>query len=91
MQRWLERGLLGLAAAMAMLYAADWSVMRWEMAHGRAFETVMVKQLLATPLKGNKEEYDYMGDVPVQCSRSIFPQMGDAPCWWRARHLTQWQ
>ena len=91
MRRWMVRGLQALAIVLLTLYAADWLVMRWQMAHGRGFETAQVHMMLATPLKGQKEEYDYMGDVPVRCSRSIFPQAGNQPCWWLARHTTQWQ
>jgi hypothetical protein len=52
---------------------------------------VQVNQLLATPLKGNKMEYDLIGTVPQTCSRSIFPQKGNPACWWLQRHNSQWQ
>jgi hypothetical protein len=52
---------------------------------------VQVNQLLATPLKGNKVEYDLMGTVPVTCSRSLFPQQGNPACWWLKRHTSQWE
>jgi len=38
--------------------------------------------MIVTPLKGNKEEYDWGGDVDVDCSRSLFPQAGEGACWW---------
>ena len=37
-------------------------------------------------LKGNKVEYDFMGNVPMTCSRSLFPQQGHPACWWLERH-----
>ena len=52
---------------------------------------VQVNQFLATPLKGNKVEYDLMGTVPMTCSRSIFPQKGNPACWWLERHTSQWE
>ncbi|NYF78991.1 hypothetical protein [Granulicella arctica] len=90
-RRWIVRGIQLLAASLLLLYAADWAILRLRISHGTAFEVIQVHQFLATPLKGQKEEYDYMGDAPVSCSRSIFPQAGNPPCWWLARHTTQWQ
>jgi hypothetical protein len=52
---------------------------------------MQVDQYLETPLKGNKAEYDYMGTQPETCSRSLFPQAGNPPCWWLARHTSRWQ
>lgn len=54
-----------------------------------------VEQYLATPLKGNKAEYDYLGTADAPCSRSIFPQHAQSawnpPCWWLQRHPAQWK
>jgi hypothetical protein len=80
-----------LLAAILLLYAGDWAVLRYRAAHGTAFKTLQVEQYLATPLKGNKAEYDYMGTVAETCSRSLFPQAGNPPCWWLSRHTTRWQ
>ncbi len=84
----VARILVGL---LVLLWVADYGAMRARIAHGAAFGTVTVHQLLATPLKGQKEEYDFVGDATVTCSRSIFPQAGNQPCWWVARHTTVWQ
>jgi len=74
-----------------LLYLADWAVLRVRVWHGTGYRTVVVHQFLATPLKGNKQEYDLMGTVPETCSRSIFPQQGNPPCWWLVRHTSQWE
>jgi hypothetical protein len=87
----LVRWGLVLAVLVGLLYVGDWLVLRGRIAHGTAYGVVQVNQLLATPLKGNKVEYDLMGTVPVTCSRSIFPQQGDPACWWLERHTSQWQ
>ena len=52
--------------------------------------SVQVKQFLRTPLKGQKEEFDYMGTVDQPCVRSLFPHSSESPCWWLARHKIQW-
>ncbi|WP_263382109.1 hypothetical protein [Granulicella arctica] len=91
MGRLVLRGVLVLAVVLAFLYAGDWVVLHQRISHGTAFRTIPVHQFLATPLKGQKEEYDYDGDLPVTCSRSLFPQAGNLPCWWLSRHTTQWE
>jgi hypothetical protein len=89
--RWLVRVAQVLVVSVALLYAGDWAVMHIRISHGTAYGTVAVNQFLATPLKGNKVEYDWSGTVDQTCSRSIFPQAGNAACWWLERHKTQWQ
>jgi hypothetical protein len=88
---WLVRLVMGLAVVAGLLYVGDWAVLRVRVSHGTAYRVIQVNQLLATPLKGNKVEYDLMGTVPVTCSRSIFPQNGNPACWWLERHTAQWQ
>lgn len=83
--------MLVLVILLGLLYVGDWAVLRMRISRGTAYGTVQVNQLLATPLKGNKVEYDLIGTVPVTCSRSIFPQQGDSACWWLKRHATQWE
>ena len=87
----LVRFLVVLAILTGLLYVGDWLVLRSRVSHGTAYGVVQVHQFLATPLKGNKVEYDLMGTVPVTCSRSIFPQQGNSACWWLERHSSQWQ
>jgi hypothetical protein len=94
MTKWAERLLrllVVLAALTGLLYAGDWAVLRGRVSRGTAFGVVQVNQLLATPLKGNKVEYDLMGTVQTTCSHSIFPQQGNPACWWLERHPTQWE
>jgi hypothetical protein len=80
-----------LLALILVLYAGDYAVYRYRASHGTAFKTLQVDQYLSTPLKGNKAEYDYMGTQAETCSRSLFPQAGDPPCWWLARHTSRWE
>jgi hypothetical protein len=87
----LVRLVLVLAVLLGLLYVGDWGVLRVRVSHGTAYGVVQVNQFLATPLKGNKVEYDLMGTVPMTCSRSIFPQQGNPACWWLERHRSQWE
>lgn len=86
-------GLLAKIAVVAVLLAwvTDWSVFRIRAAHGAAFQTMQVQEYLSTSLKGNKEEYDYMGTQPMTCARALFPHAGAPPCWWLSRHTVQWE
>ena len=56
-----------------VLYFADWAQLGIRLAHHTGLGTVNVSQYLATPLKGQKEEYDYLGNVDQPCVKSIFP------------------
>ena len=89
-ERRLAQLLIALLVLFAALYVGDTLVLQFRIAHGTAYSVVEINQFLATPLKGNKTEYDLMGTVQETCSRSIFPQKGNPPCWWLARHKSQW-
>jgi hypothetical protein len=89
--KWLVRAVFMVFLLLALLYVGDSAVWRVRTLHGSAYRVVEVNQFLASPLKGNKVEYDWMGTVQQQCSRSIFPQSGDTACWWLERHTSQWQ
>lgn len=86
-------GQAGLIVAIlaGLLYLADSAILRFRIPRGTAYDVVQVNQFLATPLKGNKIEYDLIGTAPETCSRSIFPQKGNPACWWLKRHNSQWQ
>ncbi len=90
-ERRLAQLLAGIIVALGVLYAGDWVMLRVRISHGTAYSVVQVNEFLATPLKGNKMEYDLIGTVPQTCSRSIFPQKGNPACWWLQRHNSQWQ
>jgi len=90
MKRPLWIGLRLLVAVLIVVYLVDWATLRIRMTRGTAFGTVQVDRYLSTPLKGNKDEYDYLGTTSVSCSHSIFPH-GAAPCWWRERHKSVWE
>jgi hypothetical protein len=90
-ERRLGQVVIGGLILLGLLYAGDCAVLRLRIAHGTAYGVVEVHQFLATPLKGNKVEYDLMGTVQQPCSRSIFPQKGNPACWWLKRHTSQWE
>lgn len=84
--RWLLRIALALALAFAVTYVGDWAVFK---IRGSPMSKVTVNQYMTVPLKGNKEEFDYVGTGDVPCSISLFGQAGSSPCWQLRRHTNQ--
>lgn len=91
MKRFLVWVTKVLAIGAIVLWLGDWAIFRVRMGRGTGFDTVQVQQFLSTALKGNKEEYDYMGTAPVSCAKSLFPHAGTPACWWLRRHNQQWE
>lgn len=87
----LEKLALALITAALLLWAGDWAIFQVRSARGSGYDSVQVEQYLSTSLKGNKQEYDYMGTADVRCAQALFPHGGVAPCWWQRRHRQQWE
>jgi hypothetical protein len=89
MKRIFVRTVQALLVLLVVLYAGDWIVLHLR-GSSQTSSTVQVEQFLRTPLKGQKEEFDYMGTVAAPCVRAIFPHSSETPCWWLQRHKIQW-
>ena len=87
----LEMAVKVLLVSAVVLWVGDWAVFRVRAARGTGFDSVQVQEFLSTALKGNKQEYDYMGTADVTCARALFPHGGAPACWWVRRHTTQWE
>jgi hypothetical protein len=83
---WLMRGLFVLAVAFVVIYTGDWAVFKLR---GSPQGKVTVNRYVTIPLKGNKFEFDYLGTSDVPCSKSLFPQTGQSPCWHLRRNPNQ--
>ena len=86
MIRWLQWAVLVLAAAFVAVYAGDWAVYKLR---GSPQSKVTVSRYVTIPLKGNKQEFDYLGTSEVPCSISLFSQAGLSPCWQLRRNPNQ--
>jgi hypothetical protein len=86
MIRWLKWTVLAAAIGFVAVYAGDWVVF---LMRGSPSSKVTVNRYLVVPLKGHKEEYDYIGSVDEPCSSSLFPRVGESPCWWLRRNSNQ--
>ena len=85
-KRYIAYMLAGLAGLLLILYVSDYIVLRLRMRNGSAFRVMTVRRYYAVPLKNGK--VDFLPADPWQqtCTRSLFPQMGDPPCWYLAQH-----
>jgi len=87
-----KRTVLAVILLVALVYAGDYLMVRWRMAHpsaGDAFGTVKMERLLAIPLKDGKTEYEFDAQQPeviAPCVHALFPHMGDSPCWYLQRN-----
>jgi hypothetical protein len=86
--RWLARALLALAAFSVAAYIVDSIVY---LARRSPTSTVTVNKFMGIPLKGQKEEYDFLGSQQVPCAVALFPHNGQDPCWRLRRNPNQWE
>ena len=86
MMRWLIRVAVILAMGFLAVYGSDFAVFRLR---GSPLSKVTVNRYLTIPLKGNKNEIDYLGTSDVPCSVSLFSQAGQSPCWQLRRNKNQ--
>jgi hypothetical protein len=86
MKRWLLRLTVVLMAGFVAVYAGDWAVFKLR---GSPSGKVRINRYLTIPLKGGKQEFDYLGSMDAPCSVSLFPQAGQPPCWQLRRNPDQ--
>jgi len=84
--RWLRRVVIVLAAGFVAAYGGDWAVFKLR---GSPQSKVTVNRYVTIPLKGNKQEFDYLGSIETPCSVSLFSQSAQAPCWQLSRNSNQ--
>jgi hypothetical protein len=85
--RLLRRVIVYLLAGVAILYAADYLVLRYRVATNRnPYGTVTVQPYYAVPRKDHKIEYMFDDPHDETCVHSIFPHLGDSPCWYLNRN-----
>ena len=69
-----------------LAYPLDWAMWRIRVADGGGMDSVKVDRFTVADLKGGKEDYYLDGTMVVPCSKSLYPQGGNAVCWWIRRH-----
>lgn len=87
-----QRGLAATVLLAALIYAGDYLFLRFRLAYpkaGDAFGTVQMERLYAIPQKNGKIEYEFdarQPEVTTPCVHSLFPHMGNRPCWYLQRN-----
>lgn len=89
LKRYILRTLVGVAGVLLLLYAADFLVLRLKVRSGNAFGSITVRRFYAVPQKSGKIEFLSADPQSQTCTHSLFPQMGNPPCWYVARHTEQ--
>ncbi len=90
MNRVLLRAVIGVLAVVALAWVVDYVWLRVRVARGlSAFDTLEINLVMQVPQKGNKAEYIPEAPQTQTCVRSIFPHLGDQPCWYLRRHTQQ--
>jgi hypothetical protein len=82
----LLRAVAGVLLLAAVAYPVDFAIWRLRVAMHGGMGSVQVDRVVAAELKGNKEDYYYDGTMMQECSKSLYPQGNDQPCWWLKRH-----
>jgi hypothetical protein len=87
MRRVISRALVGLIAAGASAYAADYAILRFRIWRKLdPYGSVTVQVYYAVPQKNGKMEYDFQSSEEETCVKSIFPHLGNRPCWYARTH-----
>jgi hypothetical protein len=79
----LKRILIGIVVGLAALYLGDSASIH--LRSGK-FDTVTVTRFYAVQLKGSKIDFQPADSADVQCVNSLFPHLGESPCWYLRRH-----
>jgi hypothetical protein len=78
---------VGLIAASALAYAADYLLWRYKLLTGHSpYATVTVQYYYAIQEKNGKTEYDFQPPQQESCVNSLFPHAGSSPCWYERKH-----
>jgi hypothetical protein len=81
------RLIVSLLLGLAVVYASDYLILRYRIASNRnAYGTVTVQPYYAVPRKDHKTEYLFDDPQDETCVNSLFPHLGDSPCWYLNRN-----
>ncbi len=88
--RLLQRTVIAFVLFTALIYAGDYLLLRYRVATNRqAFGTVTVRPYYAVPQKDHKTEFLFDDPEDQTCVHSLFPHLGDSPCWYLNRNKDQ--
>ena len=88
MHKIVVRVLAGIAAVALIVYAADYTVLRYRMLRNLApYDTVTVRYYYQVEEKNHRTEYRFASAQSENCVNSLFPHQRLPPCWYARRHV----
>jgi hypothetical protein len=88
--RFLARSVAAIVLTVAAAYFVDYLILRLRVATNKQpYGTVTVHPYYAVPQKDRKTEFILGDPADQQCVHSLFPHMGDSPCWYLSSHTDQ--
>lgn len=85
--RLFQRIVIGVVLGAAILYVCDYLLLRFRIATNRQpYGTVTVRPYYAVPQKDHKTEFLFDDPQDETCVQSLFPHLGDSPCWYLNRN-----
>jgi hypothetical protein len=90
MKRNLIRFGIALLFALLVLDVGDNLVVRYRIrTHGEPFGTIQVKRYFAIRHKDQRIEFVPTDTESRSCVHSLFPQLGNNPCWYVSRNSVE--
>jgi len=90
-----KRTVVGAALAVVVVFVVDYVVLRAKLMFpklGAATGTVLMQRMYAIPQKNGRVEYEMDVNQPqvnTPCVHSLFPHMGNSPCWYLQQNATK--
>ncbi len=91
----LKRVAIGIVVAVVAAFIVDYVVLRAKIMFpklGAATGTVQMTRLYAIAQKNGRVEYELDANQPevtMPCIHSLFPHMGNSPCWYLQQNATK--
>jgi hypothetical protein len=86
----MKRILAVLILALVALYLGDYFLLRFRIwLGGKPFKTIRVQVYYAVPKKNGLPDFYFAPPRQEICVRSLFPHLGDPPCWYLERKSQQ--
>jgi hypothetical protein len=90
MKRTVKIGLIALAGFAVLVYTGDYISLRYRIRTGMdPLGTVKVQSYYAIKKKNGTTEFVFNDPEDQTCVHSLFPHLGQVPCWYLSRHQQQ--
>ena len=90
-----KRTVIGIVVVVFALFIVDYAVLRAKLMFpklGAATGTVQMTRMYAISQKNGRVEYELDANQPevtMPCVHSLFPHLGNSPCWYLQQNATK--